>query len=317
MRIEFEERLERELIAAARRATAGAAGAGRDGSDRRRVRLRPHLLLRPLPVALVALAAIAALAVAALVFPARDVPRPAAPPPGAVETTPPTPGPLPRQCDPAGYRGRMRTRLTSRGIDRRLYDAYGVLRRPQTAADRVACPAWSFGGLLNPSAIRFVGMDGDGHRIFLTPMAGLPDTEPALRRGEMKAPWEVTRLTGPRLCITIVYPNSSAGGPCHEPSWFGRGRFNPLSVRPGGVTVLLGIFSDGVTTVHLTHESGKVTVLSVRDNVAVLLQRGAQRRDGVLSYDLIGADGRLIVTRHDGALRQRDDGTVVVEAPPP
>ncbi|HEY4279801.1 MAG TPA: hypothetical protein VGM91_16360 [Conexibacter sp.] len=329
MSLDFEDRLADELVAAAQRRSAaatsrrrsrrlarsGSRAAARDGAlaaPRGTARRGSHAPGRRRPLLAVTATLALVAVVAAITLPlllhgaetaARQPQRTAA---------------LPHQCDPGKRRGITRVRLVSTPVDPRLLDAYAVLRRPQTAADRVVCPGLGGGGALNPSAIRSVGMDGAGHRVFLVPMAGTPDYDRTFselqqrmrRQGRRAArrellsfnPTKTRYLTGPRLCATIVYPNTSAGGTCFEPSYFGRGRFTPLARRPT-VNISVGVFSDGISAVDVTFVNGTTRRIDVHNNVAVLTLDGNAPPDGVAHYSLIGDDGRIVATRYDGSLR--------------
>ncbi|MDO8209341.1 hypothetical protein [Conexibacter sp. CPCC 206217] len=288
----FEDRLERELVDAARRrarAGASAAGAGSPARARSRRALGPRRLPRPPRFALtaaVACIALVALAVIALALPGGD----RATTPGGSHSA------LPRQCDAAAGRGRLR--LVSAPVDSGLLATYAILRRPQTAADRTTCPATAQIGRLNPAAIRRAGSDPDGHPLFLVPMASVPDMERAFRRGDPRPPWEIPDMTGPRLCPTIVYPNSGAGGNCYPPSFFGRGRFLPASSRTR-ISISIGLFSDAVAAVDVRFFDGSLKRFEITDNVAVLKLEGrtATPANSVAGYRLLDEHGATIAER--------------------
>lgn len=265
----FEARLERELIAAARRRTA------RGG--------RPALRPRPVVATAGALAALALLAVLVLAFPTGD--RSAAPPAAQ---------PLPRQCDRAAAAGELR--LTSAPVDRRLLEAFAILRRPQTAADRSICPRSLMWGTVNPAAIRYAGRDVRGDRIFLVPSAGHPDATKAWREGLRVAPSENPYRTGPMLCTAIVSRRGGSGG-CQPPWLFGRGRFTGSNHGPG-VSVFFGIFSDGVAEVELDFGDGSTRRVPVARNVSTFQLRGDRTpANTIVAYRLLDEEGATIVTR--------------------
>jgi hypothetical protein len=275
MRIEFEERLERELIAAARRASADAAGAAAGAAEagaarraRRRVRLRPFRLLRPLPVALVALAAIAALAVAVLVVPAGEAPRPAAP----------APQPLPRQCDRLARQSRLS--LTAAPVDARLLAAFAILRRPQMAADRALCPPLQ-DVTLNPSAVRRMRVDPAGRTIYLVPLAA--------RRSGSGRPY------APGLCIAAVSGGDrrrESGGGCLSLGSVLRGTGGGIA----GDGFMTGVQPDGVATIELRMRNGRRARIAVVGNVwgYRTASRAAARANPVLSIAKLDAAGRLL-----------------------
>lgn len=281
MSTSFEDRLERELVDAARRRQRRGASS--------RLRHAPHrrLPLRGLAVA----CACAALLVAAALVVALPGGEPA--PPVAPQRL------LPRQCDEAAARGQLR--LVATPVDRRLLASYAVLRRPQTEADRSVCPGAAMTGLLNPGTIRLAGDDHDGHPLFLVPMAGVPDVKRAVRRGDQRPPEEIPDRTGPRLCPTIVRPDSGAGGLCYPPSYFGRGRFLP-ETRWSASLVTIGVFEDGVTAVDVRFRDGAERQVQIRDNVAVLQLAVSPTNwaNTITGYDLLDAEGRVLATRGAG-----------------
>lgn len=298
---DFEDRLEQELTAAARReaaaaprdagrvahaaqAAAGAAPARRHSAAARR--RRP----RPLPVAAVALAAILALAVAVVALPGGDArhDRPAAPAPAA--------GPLPRECDRRAAAGEVR--LTAEQPTPRLLEAFAVLRRPQTDADRAGCHVGLTGLLVNPATIRLAGRDERGHRIFLVPVGGLPDWS-RRTRGDRRSPADLPVRRQPTICSSTV-SRLGAGGSCQALSSIGRGRFFGGGYGRGTANVL-GLFTDGVAAVEIEFLDGSTRRVPVHSNVATVELRGRAGDPAVTArrYRLLDADGATIATDED------------------
>jgi hypothetical protein len=298
MSSEFEQRLERELVAAARREAAragmaGCAGAGAPGrpvptSPRRRPRTaagpRRRLRPRPLPVAAVALLAIVALVVAVVALP------------GSSDETPrlsPAATPLPRQCDDRRDQG---VRLTRAPVDPRLRSVYGVLRRPQTAADRSFCPVLGRVAV-NPAAIRLAGTDADGRQVFLVPVTGRG--EPIFDRG-------------PQLCIFAVTPRRpSADGRRMLPAAWGGGCgyvgdvHGDLGLSASNGRVAAGVLPDGVATMRLRLRDGREWRVPVRENFWTY--RGvswhARQRHPVVEVSLLDRDGAVLRTWRGGPTR--------------
>ncbi|MBB4662609.1 hypothetical protein [Conexibacter arvalis] len=282
MSSDFEDRLERELVAAARReAEVATAAAARP----RRVR-RPGRL-RPLPVAAVALLTIAALAVAVLALPGAEAPVPA-------------PATGPTECERRAAAGELV--LTAEPPPPRLLAAFAVLRRPQTDADRADCGVGVPERPLNPSAVRLAGRDATGGRVFVAPVGAVPDLD--ARRGGDRGPQHELPASArqPLLCVVIVGPSTGGGG-CATSSHVGRGRFVGSSFADG-VARVVGLFTDGIAAVELELDDGSTRRLEVRDNVATvqLRERPGERAASVVRYRLLDADGETIVTRRDTSI---------------
>lgn len=276
----FEDRLEQELIAAAKRSTAGSSAVHR----------RPRSRLRPLPVAAVALAAIVALAVAALTLPGGGAPRDRA--------ATPAPGPIPRQCEGRAAAGDLR--LTDAPPAPALLEAFAVLRRPQTAADRADCRVGLTGLLVNPATIRLAGRDERGDRIFLVPVGGLPDWS-RHTRGDRRSPARLPIRRQPTLCYSTV-SRLGAGSSCQALSTLGRGRFLGGGYGRGTANVL-GLFTDGVAAVEIEFRDGGTRRVPVRSNVATVELRGRPGDPAVTArrYRLLDADGATISTDENPA----------------
>ena len=211
----FEDRLERELLDAARRRATAGAGARR----------RPRIALTA-AVACAVLAVIAAVAAFVVALPSADHPQPAAEPP-----------PLSPAC--ARLQRDGRARFTDAPVDRRLLAAFAVLRRPQTAADRRECPAF-IGSLVNPRASRLARSNPDGQPIYLVPVAKRLQGGPG------------PRDAGPELCIFTVFAGGAGGGSCGALGPYLRGVTGASSVgriavglQPDGVATLELVLRDG------------------------------------------------------------------------
>ena len=321
MSSEFEQRLERELVAAARReaARAGAPSGAEDPGARDRSarasrdprslptaarRHRPRRLptaarrhrprplptavrrhrRRPLPVAAVALLAIAALSLAVVVLPGGS---------GEPSRLQPAVAPLPRQCDDRQEHG---VRLTRAPVDRRLLDVYGVLRRPQTSADRSFCPV--LGSVdVNPAAIRLAGTDADGRRVFLVPETGRG--EPSFDRG-------------PQLCIVAVTPpRPAAHGRRTLPAGWGGGCGyvgdvrGDLGLSASNGRVAAGVLPDGVATMKLRLRDGREWRVPVRAGFWTYrgTSRQARERHPVVEVTLLDRDGAVLRTWRGGPTR--------------
>jgi hypothetical protein len=169
----FEDRLERELVAAALRQAGDPGGEPPRGRGRAAVG------------AVAAVTALAAIAAALVVGPL-DGTRPATT--GMTSTSTDT-LPIPRSaCDAVAAQGNVT--LTTRALPRAVPDAFALLRRPQTARDRADCAVGAGQGITtNPAELRYA--KGPGRW--------------TVRLGTR---WKLSR---PQVCLTVT-PGTAPGG---------------------------------------------------------------------------------------------------------
>jgi hypothetical protein len=273
---QFEQRLERELIEAARR--QAGSGAARPSRPPRR---RPPRVALTAAVACLALAALAVLVVAL---------------PGRYDAATPSPAQQPRQCDRLAASGELR--LTDAPVDSRLLAAFGVLRRPQDARDRSICPSLAPNFVtLDPGAIRFADRNVLDRRVFLVPVANNRTLPPPGHAQQ--------RPSGPQLCYVSVNRRGSAAGSCYPPEFFARGRFFAGGSGPHGSFAHFGVFPDGVAGIELHFEDGSRRTVPVRGNVVSFSTDGrrATPTNTVVRIRLLDVDGRVLETRATHNLR--------------
>lgn len=255
----FEDRLEQELVAAARRRIAARAPRAR------------RRLPRPLLATAAALAVLALLTTLVLAMPGGGGdPRPtAAPEQGA-----------PAACARAQWD--PRAVYTTTPADRRLLDALATLRRPQARRDRAACPILPE-QVLNPAAIRSAGRSAAGHRLFLVPTDSAADGRPG----------------GLAICLVTVTEDGRpwGGAGCTSAAGAAQGRFTGTFLR-SGVRTLLGIFPDHVARLVVRLGDGSRIEVPIRENVASLVVPERVKRGATwfAAATLLRADGRTAGT---------------------
>lgn len=255
----FEDRLERELLAAARRQ------AEESGAPLHRGRLR------------VAAGAAAAVATLAAVTLAVVLISPGDAPPPVITGEAGAGAQRPTSC--AGVAGTEQLGVTERTMPQSVYDAIAVLRRPQTAAEREICPAVAAGpnALVNPAEVRDAGL---------------------FRQQKYGRLFVATRWFGdqPQICVQRVPHGVGSGGCQDAEKTIARGYAYAFS--SGGTAVYHVVVPDGVAAVELRRSDGPATRLPVRANVARLLAfRTFSNPQALrLEYDLLDADGAVLST---------------------
>ncbi|MDW5596082.1 hypothetical protein VSS74_17175 [Conexibacter stalactiti] len=258
----FEDRLERELLAAARRQ------AEESGAVPQRGRLRIAV------GAAAAMTALAAVTLAVVIGPPHDSRR-VAPTAAAPRTTPPPVAGA--GCTESAIRSDLE--LTTEALPRELADAYALLRRPQTAVDTSVCavlPEHQATVRTNPAEQRYGGSGPGPYKLWVG------------------SRWLADR---PQLCLYVELTRYSGGSiTCGDALPGVKDGFSYFTADDRRSGRYVFVVPDGVANVELRFDDGHTTRLPVRGNVAWHLQHDVfeSPRTSVGDYALLDGSGNVL-----------------------